>query len=143
MKYTVDYFIQKFQAIPEGKWCTGSWEHLGRHCADGFCGSRSVGSKLVQTEEGVQLAKLLMPLMPNEYESTIIFVINDNHQQSPYRQPTPKQRILAALHDIKAMQHPPYEDITKSLAVMSVNETPDKVCIDSPELYLTSKTMNQ
>jgi hypothetical protein len=44
-----------------------------------------------------------------------------------YQQPTPKQRILAALYDIKKMQEPAHTDITKELAVLPVNETSDLI----------------
>lgn len=38
MNYDVDYFINKFEAIPEEMWCVGLWvDSEGRKCALGHC----------------------------------------------------------------------------------------------------------
>lgn len=85
--YDVDYFIEKFKAIPEELWCVGSYSIREQHCALGYCGEQA-GSR---TEEG----KSLSIITENAVSS-----INDN-LDNRYRQSTPKQRILAALEDIK------------------------------------------
>jgi len=54
-KYTVDYFIDKFKAIPRNKWCTGVYEFYGQRCALGHCGE-TYGH---QTRESMALRKLL------------------------------------------------------------------------------------
>jgi hypothetical protein len=42
MKYTLEYFRDKFRAIPENLWCMGSFSEEGdRHCALGHCGNNS------------------------------------------------------------------------------------------------------
>ena len=84
MIYNVNYFIKKFEAIPEDQWTTGSFrdEH-GRKCALGHC--------LTLHEEQAALISLL------RYTTS---EINDG-ERDRYQQPTPKQRILAALNDVK------------------------------------------
>ena len=37
-KYTVDYFLEKFDAIPEEKWTTRAFSNdEGQRCAEGHC----------------------------------------------------------------------------------------------------------
>jgi hypothetical protein len=91
-----NYFIAKFEAIPETDWCVGALskaeEKDGKptgktlHCALGHCA----------LEEKPVLTSLLEPL--GALSPTYI---NDNWHTG-YRQLTPKQRILAALRDVKA-----------------------------------------
>lgn len=89
-RYTVDYFIKKFSAIPENMWIVGSFGSPGRpRCALGHC--------LDNTKE----VESLQNLMKNF--ACYATSINDN-KDSKYQQSTPKQRILAALYDIKTMQ---------------------------------------
>lgn len=119
MKYTVQFFIDKFEKIPEndfGQSC------LHNHCALWHCGVRESDNDefggYTRTDESFALAKLLNPKHKNYgYIETIIYSINDSAPQS-----TPRARILAALYDIKKMQEPkeqPYSiDLTKQLAVL-------------------------
>lgn len=86
--YDVNFFIRKFEAIPEDKWITGKWELNGNHCALGHCGA--IQSDVSLTDEACALNELL----------TNVIAINDGRDQV-YAQPTPKQRILAALNDIR------------------------------------------
>jgi len=80
----------------------------------------------LETKETLALAVLLKPVSHPDATHTfsIIWAVNDGNLRR-YSQPTPKQRILAALYDIKKMQQPHYADITKELAVLPVNEIPD------------------
>lgn len=93
--YTVDYFIKKFEAIPDNKWVTGHFmQEDGKRCAIGHC----VGPEN-------QLPALIM-LFNNNITASVVQV-NDMgraYHNGPilYPQPTPKERILAALYDIKA-----------------------------------------
>lgn len=89
MKYDVDYFINKFEAIPEEEWGTGTYNNLeGQKCAYGHCGAP------YNTEETEALDKIRGP------GNWAIATINDG--KCPlYNQDTPKQRILAALNDLK------------------------------------------
>lgn len=137
--YTVDYFIKKFEAIPEDRWTTCELHMDDKKCVAGHCGITEVNLRcseggssevFVGRSQAVimatALANILAPLTmyTNKYE--IIWNLNDGFYIE-YQQPTPKQRILAALYDIKAMQQPVHEDITKSLAVLPVSETSDVI----------------
>jgi hypothetical protein len=98
MKYTVDYFIKKFEAIPEGLWNIGAYHSLdGKSCALGHCGGNAK-NHLVGCEEGLALWELFWNVLQK-------FVHDINDCEDYYPQPTPKQRILAALYDIKAQQN--------------------------------------
>lgn len=92
MTYNVDYFINKFEAIPEDKWFVGSYQNPNnpeQKCARGHCGG---DYSWLSTEEEMALLKLL-----GRFTTTSI---NDGIDLN-YQQPTPKQRILAALYDLK------------------------------------------
>jgi hypothetical protein len=95
-KYDVDYFIKKFEAIPEENWTSGVFERSdGSRCALGHCG-RLDGC---DTPEANALDTLLSGDEYGGLTPWINDVLSDLHPQ-----PTPKQRILAALRDIKAKQ---------------------------------------
>lgn len=90
---TVEYFINKFEAIPEEKWATGEYSKKGKCCALGHCGVKTekrTGFPIL-TDEGEVLNELLDYKVPE---------INDG-QDERYKQTTPKERILAALKDVK------------------------------------------
>jgi hypothetical protein len=90
--YTAQYFIDKFEGIPEELWCCGEFtDGLGRFCAMGFCGRR-LG---VCTDESFALSEIFIEL------GAQVPAVNDG-DDSDYQQETPKQRILAALRDIQA-----------------------------------------
>ena len=102
MQYTVDYFIKKFEAIPEDEWTTGSngwYGHDGKFCAEGFCGCGSGNNK---TQELFSLIDLFKVVLPNQ-KNDVVYLVNDG-RLNDYLQDHPKQRILAALYDIKTMQ---------------------------------------
>lgn len=96
--YDVDWFIRFYEAIPEDRWTANRLHDGDRSCAMGH------------------LCKLLdkMPKMNDDHIGSInsLFVlylgsvppaINDGRIDE-FTQPTPKQRILAALHKIKELQ---------------------------------------
>ena len=86
MTYDAAYFIAKFEGIPEERWCTNVFRsHGGRRCALGHCQESRTG----RTDESIALANLL----------TDTAEINDG-KDPRYQQPTPKQRVLAALKDL-------------------------------------------
>jgi hypothetical protein len=131
MNYDVQHFINKFEAIPEDKWTTGSRgtreNELGEYCAYGHCGIRH-GVYLDSTQEAIALAKLFYHIDRTPFFCDLSFGvcwINDG-KYGDYQQDTPKQRILAALYDIKKLQQPAYVDLTKSLAVLPE----DKIEVD-------------
>lgn len=124
MNYDVDYFIKKFEATKEEMWCMYMLQDCESKCALGQCSSN------VESEALINLF----------YHSLKIKVtlVNDDYSYK-YPQATPKQRILAALYDIKKLQQPVYTDITKELAVLPKEETPDKIGSISIPVYRFSK----
>jgi hypothetical protein len=109
MEYNVDYFIGKFSAIPEGRWTTGDFKKGNRFCANGHCGI-TADNYLNPNEEAKALAELFkltsIKRKVSEYDSDIFnytVVINDG-LVFEYNQNHPKQRILAALQDVKKLQ---------------------------------------
>jgi hypothetical protein len=96
-EFTVDYFIAKFEAIPEEEWCVEHYSYSGAHCAMGHCGARE-GEKF--PDEAMALSTIFMNA------GMSVANINDIgfSRDARYTEITPKQRILAALRDIKAAQ---------------------------------------
>lgn len=111
MNYDVDYFINKFEAIPEDRWCMNEFRIGSAKCANGHCG---LTDEFQVTVESLALREMFLKLpihyLGSGYKvdgaggkySINAAMINDGRVEE-YRQPTPKQRILAALQDIKAM----------------------------------------
>ena len=117
--YDCSYFIRKFEAIPEEKWIIGNQQDdFGRHCAFGHClpkEAEKFGTKFskegycgTRTDEGIALTNLF-----NVIGRWPVYINNWPDQEYP--QPTPKQRILAALYDIKKMSEPIYKDATSEI----------------------------
>jgi hypothetical protein len=96
MTYDVDYFIAKFSAIPDAAWLTGEYEYKGKCCALGHCGI-SYKPGATQSEEADALIDLFTLIGQDPTQ------VNDG-EASEYPQLTPKERILAALRDIKARE---------------------------------------
>ena len=94
--YDVNYFIKKFEAIPDEKWVIGDFDGPNEsHCAAGHCGmNRIFGKSGIWPREYKALFELFRPI------GIAIPVINDEKTHR-YQQETPKQRILAALYDIR------------------------------------------
>ena len=111
--YNVDYFIKKFEAIPEENWTVGVYEDGDKCCAMGHCGIRDDFS-VPDTYESRELFRLIF----SNY-SCHVTNINDGEIEG-YQQPTPKQRILAALYDIKKLEQPQYDNITKEIAALPI-----------------------
>jgi len=110
-QYTADYFIGKFQSIPDNFLVKGVFsDSLGGHCANGWCGASGMFNPYL-TDESRGLQRVFSSLQTaangdsEDYPdySNIAANINNGHDDR-YQQPTPKQRILAALYDIKKMQ---------------------------------------
>jgi len=113
--YTVDYFIDKFSKIPEDKWHAGGYwntDACGNRmfCALGHCGEyffdEGFGRQRMKTAESKALWDLVYFSL-----KLIIQDINDAPYFPTYMQQTPKQRILAALYDIKRAQYPELTDL--------------------------------
>lgn len=102
--YDKAYFIAKFEAIPDSLWKTGSFlrtEETSPTCALGHCGVRH-WDEVTTHPQAVALTALLRHHKPVWEGSDYWAVthINDGTDESPYKQPTPKARILAALRDL-------------------------------------------
>jgi len=102
MKYTKQYFIDKFQAIPSQEWCEGELTNEfdeNCHCALGHCG---VINYKATTDEAYELSKLLMPvydkLFDEEFTQPCNFHTFEINDESSSLGDTPKQRILNALN---------------------------------------------
>lgn len=148
-KFTVDYFIKKFEAIPEELWCVGEQynRNTKQRCALGLCnfehdGTRKLGAFDVNSESD-RLSYILPPVEViknisgnSGYESggiadrefgNNVAAIN-NGESKRYQQPTPKQRILAALYDIKKLSEPvtelpsPEMDFVKAIEIKEKNK---------------------
>lgn len=88
-----EHFIKKFEAIPDEQWTTHKYKNAaGQRCAMGHCGRRN-------NEVSVEGAALLSLFW--EHLRRSVTQVNDFTGVLGYPQPTPKARILAALHDIK------------------------------------------
>ena len=97
MKFDLDYFIAKFEAIPDEKWCRGSLlNQEGQSCALGHCG---VGADVMSTEDTnwTDEGRALQALT-NER----IWMVNDSFCSSynEYGQ-TPKERVINYLKELK------------------------------------------
>lgn len=106
MTYTIDYFLDKFSKIPEELWCIKALQNFSegfeQRCFIGWCYPAGVdvekqSEQGIYCEENMASARLFTKLKSLRSE------IN-NGEDPKYQQPTPRQRILAALRDIKALQ---------------------------------------
>lgn len=106
--YDVNYFINKFEAIPEEKWLPNQFGCAYTHCGqygEGYKDEAPALSKLFETLHPLSKNQIKRDIEGSRYHgwSWLVAVINDNNcmNDTPYKQPTPKQRILAALYDIR------------------------------------------
>lgn len=128
--YDCDYFIKKFDRISENRWCVFENKNKqGQCCAYGHCGTdySSEGNGLRELDYKFTPLLNLTWIGGGRYKQSTKLADINNGLYAEYQQPTPKQRILAALYDIKRMQQPQYEDVTKSLAVLPIDEMSDIV----------------
>lgn len=91
MKYDVNYFINKFSAIPEERWTVRNYILGNKRCALGHCG---MGIIFTSRE-----ALALIALFKSKLDVRVSWV-NDGKYASLGR--TPKERILNALELIAA-----------------------------------------
>jgi hypothetical protein len=101
--YTVDYFIKKFQAIPEENWLVGDYqnEDKTKFCALGHCGGTSNSFYNKDNKEYSLLSEMCLSILNRS-----IVNINDGTCPRTFPQSTPKKRVLAALLQIKAKLQP-------------------------------------
>lgn len=92
MIYDVDYFIKKFEAIPEEKWTVKKYvDKTHRRCAIGHCGD-------IDGIESHCLRDLFLKI------GLIVACVNDDISIE-FPQDNPRGRILAALYKIKGKQN--------------------------------------
>ncbi len=93
MIYDKEYFIKKFEAIPEEEWCVGGFsDGLGAFCALGHCGCLNG----YQTNEGLSLRLLI-----SHNNSFGIVRLNDGSISEVYKYGnTPKMRIINFLKQL-------------------------------------------
>lgn len=93
IKFGVNYFINKFENILDDKWTISTYKDKeDRCCALGHCGE--FNSKL-PTKESIALDKIFQKSC-----GLRVSLVNDG-ECPKYLQKSPRQRILAALYDIK------------------------------------------
>lgn len=106
--YNVDYFIKKFEAIPEEKIINYELNDTkGNHCANGWC--------MINLNGEVNALGFLFTGR-RKYSTKVASINNGNDRR--YQQPTPKQRILAALWDIKKLSYPELSETTVNDLIM-------------------------
>lgn len=94
MNYDRDYFLAKFAVISEDRWFVGEFTNPAdpiQLCAFGHCGCDETND---ETDEANALDRLF------RNHGLRVPTINDGESPS-FPQPTPKQRILAALASFK------------------------------------------
>lgn len=149
MIYDVDYFINKFEVIPEEMWTTGSFtDDWGACCANGHLGMRNhLMCKKYATEEASAFQRVVSvlqitknwgvsPVIDNDWGYSEKAAIINNGDSNEYKQPTPKQRILAALYDIKAMTESKDIDTGKKERIVYV-AVPATITEQSKDLVLS------
>lgn len=89
MKYDLEYFIKKFEAIPEDQWTAGVFmDDDGRCCAYGHCGANENSPTL---ESG-----MLSDLCP------LTISVNDNKAgKYSHFGDTPKERVVNYLKSLR------------------------------------------
>ena len=124
--FTVEYFIKKFEAIPEEKWCMGRiTDDQGRHCAMGHCLEKGTVS-----EELLALGRIFNSIVDSSNHNAEIWEVNDGFYLYKELGDTPKQRILNALYEVKNQ-----EDSKEAVKfVQSI--------LNSPVKLLTYETQN-
>ncbi len=137
MNYDVDYFLKKFEAIPEGLWYTGSFSDPNdatKCCAMGHCTDEIVENLtglnfMNRNTERMSLYKLgknLISIHPTGSECDVIIPHINDGKSTIYNQDTPKKRVLAALNDIKKFLEPKLyiKDATKE--ILAIPQSPEK-----------------
>lgn len=96
-EFDADYFIEKFEAIPDNLWICCTLGNYGEaHCALGHCGA----SANLEWSEQPKEVQALDGLFRGFGDYNTVTRINDGDNPH-YQQSTPKARVLAALIDIK------------------------------------------
>lgn len=122
--YDVNYFISKFEKIPEEMWCTNSRNQGEQRCAYGWCyNSHKEAKESEWPDYPASLQEASLTNILSQLGKGVMAGGINNGIEKQYQQPTPKQRILAALYDIRGISK--RNDITSELAKDSIPETLD------------------
>ncbi len=99
MKYTIGYFIKKFEDIPDDMWSVnGNVDRYGRKDVFGHCGT----NPRVITPEGDAIMEILSEKEPNPFKSVFICaMINDGEGFAASLGKTPKERVLNRLKELR------------------------------------------
>lgn len=98
MEYNLEFFINKFNDIPEDKWTVGTFvDDRGCMCAYGHCGFTESSLKN-STEESRALKRLDDD---TRTEENSIVLINDDLINARSFGPTPKQRVVNYLKSLR------------------------------------------
>lgn len=121
MEYDVNFFINKFEAIPENKWCVRQWRSfMGQYCAQWHCMTDKTITYLTKksiildngpyykpTEKETNTILAEVKALTKIFGKSNTYIADINNGDDPeYQQDTPKKRILAKLYDIKKLQEP-------------------------------------
>lgn len=103
-KYTIDYFIQKFTAIPTKQWCVGMFRGPNNtRCALGHCGAKDA-SKGLYTALPPE-ARALVYWVEDHFPTNITTPeLNDGRASSHLYGRRPRTRILNYLKELKKKQ---------------------------------------
>lgn len=94
LNYDLEYFINKFEAIPDEDWATGDYiDRSGRCCALGHCGVRGGFEQLPE------------PRALHKLTNSLIAHVNDGSDKdeggNPLYGDTPKERVLNFLKELR------------------------------------------
>lgn len=94
-EYDVDFFIKKFDAIPEEQWCTEEFTDVsGACCVYGHCG--------LSWGRPSHMSDMLEDIFMVAFGVDAAYVNDCRPGDDPrFQELTPKQRVLAALYKIK------------------------------------------
>jgi hypothetical protein len=106
MEYTVDYFIEKFENVPEDAWGTGCCDDFeGHKCALGLCGLDSLvdDDKMDNYPEAKALCVLFSKYLRKDVWWSNVYCINDYPFDTSSTNPgkEAKERIISTLKKIK------------------------------------------
>lgn len=123
--YNIQHFINKFSLIPDFKIIPHRQnDERGNHCALGWC-NPSYTQDSTQ-EEYTALIQFFDELCQDHSENLSGWIVANinNGIDLRYQQESPKQRILAALYDIKAKLGPSSELKVKTIIkYVAISET--------------------
>jgi hypothetical protein len=101
----IDFFINFFEGLPDEQWLVGARHRGSRRSAEGFLANtdRPAWYALTELASKMVVHFSVDPDKGQQVKSSlqIIDAINDG-ETIEYQQATPKERVLAALRDLKA-----------------------------------------